>query len=1028
VGASAESVVRKTVTILFCDVVGSTSLGEQIDPETTRRVMLRYFDETRTVLERHGATVEKFIGDAVMAVFGVPVLHEDDALRAVRAADELRGTIDRLNDELSERWGVRLEIRVGINTGEVVVGDPGSMQTIASGDPVNIAARLQQAAKPGEVLLGRETYRLVEGRITAGPLESFSLKGKTEEVKTWRLDEVQAGAERVFRRLSSPLVDREEERRVLHDVYRRALEDQTCQLAAVLGPPGIGKTRLAQEFAAQLLGPNVVSGRCLPYGEGMTFWPVVGMVRSLAEIGPGESPAEARRLLRALVPEGPDTELVERGVAGLLGVGERPARSEEAFWALRRLFEGLARARPLVLVFEDLQWAEPTLLDMLEYIAGWSIGAPIMLLCLARPELGDVRPGWLNARANSCVLTLDPLASADVDELIASVLGSTRLEGSLRRRIVDVCGGNPLFVEELVHTLLEGELDELVTPPTIEPLIAARLDRLELVERQLLQCASVVGKEFWWSSVLELAPADVKSRVGPVLQGLVRKRLIEPVRLVGFTGDDAFRFGHILVRDAAYSSLGKELRADLHERFAGWLAERTRERAVEYEELVGYHLEQAALTRAALAPPDDSSRALAARAGAVLASAGRRAAVREDMPAARALLERAVVLLPTGADRAEALVELGGALTAAGELARAAAVLEDAFGCAESHGDERLQARVAIEQSSLGAMTDTGIATADLVAQAEEAISVFERAGDDLGLAKAWIHLAEMYGLRGMCSEMEQVLERALVHAERAGAERELRWVLRGLTRAAMLGPRPVPAAIARCTALRNRAQDDAALAAHADSMLAVLEAMQGNQDDARRLYERSKTTLQEVGLKRLLGSTQMYGGMAELVSGDGLAAERELRSGYDLLSEIGETALLSMIAAYLAGALALQGRFDEADWLTLVSEETTSPDDLAAQALWRGTRARVLANKGEFDLAEQLAREAVALSRRTDLPTVQADAYVDLADVLGASGRPEEAAVALADAVERCETKGNLVGAAHARERLSELAAVPPG
>ena len=500
--------------------------------------------------------MEKFIGDAVMAVFGVPVLHEDDALRAVRAADELRGTLDRLNDELSERWGVRLEIRVGINTGEVVVGDPGSTQTIASGDPVNIAARLQQAAKPGEVLLGRETYRLVEDRITAGPLESFSLKGRAEEVKTWRLDEVQAGAERVFRRLSSPLVDREEERRVLHDVYRRALEDQTCQLAVVLGPPGIGKTRLAQEFAAQLLGPNVVSGRCLPYGEGITFWPVVGIVRSLAEIGPGESPAEARRRLHALVPEGPDTELIERGVAGLLGVGERPARSEEAFWALRRLFEGLARARPLVLVFEDLHWAEPTLLDMLEYIAGWSIGAPIMLLCLARPELGDVRPAWLNDHANSRVLTLDPLAPADVDELIASVLGSsTGLEDSLRRRIVDACGGNPLFVEELVRTLLEDgrlrregsswvadDLDELVTPPTIGPLIAARLDRLEPVERQVLQCASVVGKEFWWSSVIELAPAEVKSRVGPVLQGLVRKRLIEPARLVGFTGDDAFRW------------------------------------------------------------------------------------------------------------------------------------------------------------------------------------------------------------------------------------------------------------------------------------------------------------------------------------------------------------------------------------------------------------------------------------------------------------------------------------------------------
>ncbi|MDX6412421.1 MAG: hypothetical protein QOE91_1937, partial [Gaiellaceae bacterium] len=633
---------------------------------------------------------------------------------------------------------------------------------------------------------------------------------------------------------------------------------------------------------------------------------------------------------------------------------------------------------------------------------------------------------------------LDPLAPTEVDELIASVLGSTGLEASLRRRVVDACGGNPLFVEELVRTLLEdgrlrrdeGQwvadgLDELVMPPTIGPLIAARLDRLEAVERQVLQCASVVGKEFWWSSVIELAPDEVKSKVGPVLQGLVRKRLIEPARLAGFTGDDAFRFGHILVRDAAYSSLAKELRADLHERFADWLAERTHERAVEYEELVGYHLEQAALTRAAIEQPDDSSRALAARAGTVLASAGRRAAVREDMSAARTLLERAVALLPAGVDRTEALVELAGALTATGELAGAGGVLADASGYAESFGDERLQARIAIEQSSLRAMTDTGVSADDLVALANESIAVFERFGDELGLAKAWIHLAEMYWLRGNCREMEQVLERALVHAERAGAQRELRWVLRGLTRAAMLGPRPVADAIARCTALRARAQDDAALAAHADSMLAVLEAMQGNQDDARRLYERSKTTLQEVGLKRLLGSMQMYGGMAELVSGDAPAAERELRAGYDLLAGIGEKAVLSTMAAYLANALALQGRFDEAHSLTVVSETNTSPDDLASQALWRGTRARVFASRGEFAIAEELAREAVELSQRTDLLTVQADAHHDLADVLEKSGRPEEAGAALADAVELCELKGNVVGAAHALARLSSLAPV---
>jgi class 3 adenylate cyclase/tetratricopeptide (TPR) repeat protein len=1032
---SAESLVRKTVTILFCDVVGSTSLGERIDPETTRRVMLRYFDETRTVLERHGATVEKFIGDAVMAVFGVPVLHEDDALRAVRAADELRGTLDRLNEELSERWGVRLEIRVGINTGEVVVGDAGSTQTIASGDPVNIAARLQQAAQAGEVLLGRDTYRLVEDRVTAGPLESFSLKGKTDEVKTWRLEEVQAGAERVFRRLSSPLVDREDERRVLHDVYRRGLEDQTCQVAVVLGPAGIGKSRLAQEFAAELLGPTIATGRCLPYGEGITFWPVVEIVRALAEIGPRESPDAARAQLHALVPDGPDAELIESRVAGLLGVGGRPARSEEAFWALRRLFEGLARARPLVLILEDLHWAEPTLLDLLEYVAGWSIGAPIMLVCLARPELNDIRPAWLNEQANSRVLSLEPLAPTDVDELIASVLGSTGLDASLRRRIVDACGGNPLFVEELVRTLLEDgrlreedgrwvadDLGELATPSTIGPLIASRLDRLEADERLVLQCGSVVGKEFWWSSVVELAPDELKPRVGPVLQGLVRKRLIEPARLAGFTGDDAFRFGHILVRDAAYASLGKELRAALHERFADWLAERTHERAVEYEEVVGYHLEQASLTLAALAPQDDAARALAARAGSVLASAGVRAFTREDMPAARALLGRAVALLPDGVSRTETRLGYAVALRNTGELSGAADALAEAHTGAVAYRDDALAARIALEQSSLRALTDASVAGADFVDVADRAIVVFEAAGDDVGLAKAWMHLAEMHWLRGNSGEMEHVLERALVHAERVESTRDIRWILRGMMRAALLGPRPVPDAIALCTSLRERARDDSVLSSHADSMLAVLEAMRGNPDDARRLYERSKTTREEMGLKMLLGGMQMYGGMAELVSGDASAAERELRLGYDLLAAMGDQTTLSTTAAYLARSLAEQGRYEEADALTLESEQTASAEDLATQALWRGTRARVLAHRGDAAAAELLAQEAVTVSRETDLLGVQADVLLDLADVLAAAGR-SDAEASLNAAAELCDAKGNVVGAANARGRIEELA-----
>src|SRR5204862_983140 len=316
-------------------------------------------------IERHGGTTEKFIGDAVLGVFGVPVVHEDDALRAVRAAGEMRDALARLNGELESRWGVRLDARMGINTGEVVVGDPSARQTIASGDTFNVAARLQEAAQPGEILLGKETYRLVEERIRAGPLRSFSLKGKREDVHTWSLDEVRSSADRVFRRLGSPLVGREDEQRVLHDVYRVALEEQTCQLVTVYGPAGIGKSRLAQEFTARVFGATVAQGRCLPYGDGITFFPAVEILRDLAGISADDTPEQARKRLDALVPESEDAPRVRERAAGVLGLGPS-SRSEETFWALRRLFADLARNRPLVLVFADVHWAQPTLLDLVE--------------------------------------------------------------------------------------------------------------------------------------------------------------------------------------------------------------------------------------------------------------------------------------------------------------------------------------------------------------------------------------------------------------------------------------------------------------------------------------------------------------------------------------------------------------------------------------------------------------------------------------------------------------------------------------
>ena len=1026
---SADTLARKVVTVLFCDVVGSTSLGERVDPETTRHVMLRYFDETRTVLERHGGTVEKFIGDAVMAVFGVPLAHEDDAMRAVRAANELRTRLGRLNGELEARWGVELQWRIGVNTGEVVVGDPVGTQTIASGDTVNVAARLQQAAQPGDILLGHETQRLVRGEFGTEPLESFPLKGKSDEVRTWRLEDVRAGADRVFRRLSLPLVGRGGERRILHDVYRLALEEQACRLVTLVGPPGIGKTRLAQEVTARLFGATVASGRCLPYGDGIAFSPLAEIVRTLAGVAAEDAADHARSRIAALMDGDTDAELVVDRVAGVIGLGPE-SRADEAFWALRRLFESVGRSRPLVLLFEDVHWAEGTLLDFIEYLVGWSRGAPTFVLCLARPELLEERNAWPGT-----LLTLDPLGDDEVQSLVENVLGSAGIDAGLEGRIKATAEGNPLFVQELVYMLLdEGSLircdggwkladpnAEIAMPPTIGALLAARLDLLDRDERAVLQSASVIGKEFWWSAVVDLAPDELRSAVGTHLHSLVRKRLVFPSDSGTLAGEDSFRFGHGLVRDAAYSTLPKTRRADLHVRFADWLECRSGTRPVEWDEIAGYHLEQAVKSRLELGPSDEQLRALAARAGDLLRAAARRALAQGTMPVARRLLERALPLIDDERCRIEVQLELVDAARQSGDFAAATAVLDSVEESADVAG-EGLAARATLERVWLRQAVEP-VPLDEVATLIERAIDVYERLDDDAGLAYAWTRMAEVDWRRCRFADMEKVLERALAHAERAGSGGQERTrILGGLGRAALLGPRPVPDAIARCESIRERAGQSLALLAAVDMILAVLHSMTGAFDESRRLLGRSRTRWADLGHKVNLAGLEVYAGIAELIAGEPELAAADLRRGYAAVEEMGEQELLSTIAALLARAELFGGDRIEADRLTRVSEETAASDDIVSQALWRGTRARLAAAEDAV-AAEELAREAVELALQTDFLSLQGDMLLDLAHVLACTGRADAAATTAAQAAERFALKGDAVSARRARELAPEPA-----
>jgi class 3 adenylate cyclase/tetratricopeptide (TPR) repeat protein len=561
---------RKTVTVLFCDVSGSTSLGETLDPERLRTLLARYFQRMKAIVESHGGTVEKFIGDAVMAVFGVPVLHEDDALRALRAAVEMRDAVPELG----------IEARIGVTTGEVVTG---TEERLATGDAVNVAARLEQAAEPGEVLIGRPTLALVRDAVEVEPLAPLVLKGKSEPVPAYRLLGVREVPER---RQEAMFVGRERELATLRQAWRRVQAEPHCELVTLVGEAGVGKSRLVAELVHDVEA-TVVLGRCLPYGEGITYWAVVEVLKQL-DRQPSEAAAAA-------------------AIGSLLGETETATSAEEIAWAFRKTLEHAAAELPLVVVFDDIQWGDETFLDLIEHVALLSTGFSILLLCIGRPELHERRQSW------PLTLRLEPLDDQDVEHLIPQPVAR-----ALREKIARAAGGNPLFVEEMLAMAGEAEGDVAV-PPTLQALLAARLDQLETAERSVLERGAVEGEIFHRGAVQALGPDDA-AQVTPRLAALVRKQLIRPERQQ-LSGEDAFRFRHLLIRDAAYDALPKAVRAELHERFADWL-EAYGAAFVELDELLGYHLERAYQYRMELGPEDDESRQ---RAREDTAEVGRRA-------------------------------------------------------------------------------------------------------------------------------------------------------------------------------------------------------------------------------------------------------------------------------------------------------------------------------------------------------------------------------------------------------------------
>jgi class 3 adenylate cyclase/tetratricopeptide (TPR) repeat protein len=956
-------VERKLATVLFADLVGSTELLATTDPEVVRRRVTRFFERVSHCVALHGGVVEKFAGDAVMAAFGVPQSHEDDAERGARAALAILSAVDELG----------LSVRIGLEAGEVVIED--SESTFATGEPVNVAARLQQAAKPGEILIGPVARDLTRGSVEVEPRGDLELRGLAHAVTAWKLVCTTEEAGRALV-LAAPFIGRDEELDLLHNTWARALRDRRAHLVTMYGEPGVGKSRVVREFIAGVERATVLAGRCLPYGEGITYWPLAEMVKSSAGIADDDPVAEAVEKLREACGDDAVADLL--GLAsGLLDRFSDDSSAQEITWAVHEWAIELAGAQPLVLIFEDIHWAEEPLLDLVEQLAERAREVPLLIICLARPELLDVRPGWAGGRVRSVAIELQPLDHEESETLMRALLADDDLSSHERAAVLEKAEGNPLFVEETVRMLLERGADraEHRIPDTVQALIAARIDRLHPRTKSIVQRAAVIGRVFWSGAVATLVGED---SIEPALDELVERDFVSREHRSSISGEHAYRFKHVLIRDVAYSGLSKDGRAALHQRFAEWLRERGAEELVEIR---AYHLDQAATLVGELdgAVPVE----LAQETAAALETAGRRALGREANRSGRKLLLRAVELEPTlerryhAARAAWRLADLpavsremervadeaalaanrgieGGALTALaevtlfrdGDLPRAQMLAER--GLAVLEPDDRFRtlmvcAKIARWQ---GVMHEHE-------RYVREGLKLAQRLQRIDLEAQATRELAETFSTQLRNDEAKQMIERALALAEESGS------------------------IIARANALAE--------AGHVRIHLGELDGAEESLQEARRLFT-------EVGASMNVGRTLLRLGEIALERADFAKAEKLARESIRVLKPLEDRGTLCESQRLLADALVGQDRLEEAERFALEAIETVGPHDISSQASTRLSLAFVRIGQGREDEAEALMRDAWERIEDTGYRSLQAWAIAQLDSFLQKRGRPDEA------------------------------------
>lgn len=1014
-GVSGESgEQRKLVSVLFCDVVGSTALGEHLEAESLRRVLSDYFAVARSVVERHGGVVEKFIGDAVMAVFGVPRVHEDDAIRAVRAAIGIREEVATLNRRLNEQFEVTLAVRIGICTGEVITG---TEERLATGDVLNTAARLEQAAGPGEILLEETTLRLVRSTVEVEALNPLRLRGKRKSTPTYRLAGIIAEPS-VFTRRLAPLVGRGIEISSLKEQWQSVLGERACRVVTVSGTPGVGKSRLAAEFIGSLDEATVLRARCLPYGEGISYWPIVAILKRLgSRLDELDLDRQTRSSIDALLSGG-------------------TVSSEDISFAVRRLFEILAATKPLLVVFDDIQWGQQTFLDLVRYLVGYSSDAPILVLCLARPELHDTAPDWQELSYQT--IRLEPLSETDSEYLVSEL--ASELDGELRQRVLHAAGGNPLFVEEMVGLIREqgDQSTEIKIPTTIHALIGARLDQLQPTQRRVLQQGSIEGEVFHRSAVAAieggLSPNGAKqlnrrSILDSALLMLVNKDFLRPDR-PQIAGDDAFRFRHLLIRDTAYASLTKNVRADLHERLANWL-DTNATNIVELDELVGYHLEQAFHYRQQLGRVDDNAKQLAQHAADRLLESGKRAENRGDIPAAKNLFTRAAKLLPEGTvTQREALFGLAMILRQ-DDINEAAEIFERVYTSAEESGDKRLAARAQV------GLYETELLNGDYDLlptrqKLENIIPELEELSDNEGLAWALDLLGKLFFWGGSCEYAEPRWEYALDLIEKTQSPTSSLSIdlLSCLVWSAMRSTLPTDQAIVRCQELAKRGEGNSYLLAVSLVVQGLLKAMRGSFEEGRTDMQAGREMMIERGSRVMWAMCGAYAGLLELYAERPAIAESILRealpTGLETAKGYGGFVLL-----HLALVVSLQGRSDET--LELVERASAlagqahalngrEETDYLSKVYDELPRVRALMQKGELKRAFELAEAVIRWADTTDWMPWRIMAWQAFADVAREAKQTNLEIKAQSEVVRLAAIKADLVSQRRAQKRLSEL------